>query len=102
MTFGTGFEILCCQCSAVWMAALGIGHVHHQPQASAGDLVQRGHQLINSFHIRLLFALHQLMGKAVDGCLGSRCVADDALAAAPAGKGWTLFSVIVEGALVGK
>ncbi|MCY1175467.1 hypothetical protein D9M73_157090 [compost metagenome] len=72
MAFRAFLEIRRLQRGSIETHAPGIGHVHDQPHAGAGQPVQRLQQPIDGREIALLAALDQLVGHAEDCRLGRR------------------------------
>ena len=60
---GLGLEILRLHRRTIQPNALGISHVHYQPEAGHAQAIQRLQQLIDLRQRWLLAALHQLMGQ---------------------------------------
>jgi len=86
MAFGIGLEVVGRQRRAVQVHLLRIGHVHHQPEAGAGNAIDRLQQSIDARQIRLMSCLYQLMGQTEHRRLGLQRVLERPEAATPGGE----------------
>ena len=57
VALGSGLEVLRGQRGTVGVAALGIGHMHHQPHSGAGQMVQGSQYLVDAADVSLLARL---------------------------------------------
>ena len=87
MAFRRGLEILSDQGRAGNVHPVAIGHVHHQPQAGAGEPVQGNQLPVNRVFIRLVPGADQFAGQFPDSGGGLLGVPDNAIALLPALEG---------------
>ena len=102
MTFRHRLEVLGLQRLAIEPNALGIGHVHHQPEAGCGQRIQGAKQAVDARQVGLQAALHQLMGQTKDGGAGLQAMLNRSVTGLPAGKVGVLLSVLSQGDSVGQ
>jgi len=83
MPFGAALEVLGAQRRAIEPDMARVGHVHHQPEAGAGNAIDGLQHPVDAGEIRLMPCLYQLVGQAEYGRLGLQRMLERPEAAAP-------------------